>query len=160
MKKNLFILFSIVFFTGCPLDYYYSIRCYNVSDIDPICCVLDKCLSDSSVTAGSQYACLTKDCIYAFDFNRRPEKEIKDSIAIYFLNPEAADIDLYYGIISKTAAKTINNSPNLILATYIFSVKQLKALDWSYSFPPDEKMKELGVLTIPSYEELNEKYRK
>ena len=158
--KKVIILLSVLLVIACgAFDGYWFMTFDNFSNINPIICILDKCTSDKQVTSNSYYDYCPGGCKHVFLMDRRPTKEIKDSAVIYFLKPQSFN---HKGsrFISKSEAETINNSPHLILATYIFSVQQLKALDWSFSFPPDEKMKELGVLTIPSYEDLNENYRK
>ena len=138
------------------MDRYWCMGFHNKSNIDPIYCVLDRCISDNMVTPGSKFGLGNKVEPGIFKFSKRPDKLIKDSIAIYFLNPQEIELDSMF--LAESEAAAINHNPSLILAMYVFSVEQLNALNWSFSFPPDDRMKELGVITKPSYEELNNKY--
>ena len=161
--KKIVLLFTIMFvFTACPNFGKWAMPFHNNSNFEYIFGILDQDCTDNEVSVYSQSHYVHISYPYMFRSDERWDKVIKDSIEIYLLDPERiiGFNNFYINTISRDRASAINNHPECILAKYVFSIKQIKALDWSFSFPPDEKMKELGVLTTPSYEELNEKYRK
>lgn len=146
------------FFTFCKTK-VYKIWFYNNSDITTMYGVLDTHCQDGKITQGSMINLFEKG---GANFNQRSfhsshsfENIIKDSVVIYLIDSRNNHLPIEY---IRPATISVINNECTILAEYHIPLTGLRALDWSFSFPPDERMKEVGVITTPSYEELRALY--
>lgn len=83
-------------------------------------------------------------------------KNVRDSIAIYFV--DANFVELKYGRMNPPTKEEIEKiTPESVLAEYRFSAEEIKRLDWTISFPPDERLKTIWMR--PSYDSLQQYWK-
>ena len=157
MKRIVYILLLSLITTGCPIDYWYGMHIYNNSIQEELYCILDRNPGDNVVSLACKIDKLYppgRYKVFGEDYNW--QKNVKDSIAIYFV--DANMVELKYGSMNPPTKEEIEKiTPESILAEYRFSAEEIKRLDWTINFPPNERLKTIWMR--PSYDSLQQ-YRK
>lgn len=135
------------------------IRFNNTSDYPNVYCILDKNVTDGRISDGSIIDLSPRRDDQVFSMQERWKKwedMIKDSVAVYVVNPYLlikapfSDDSYVFGETKVLSDEDIERIPiESILVEYHISPSEFKKLNWSFSFPPDSKMKEIYM--IPSY---------
>ena len=129
---------------------------YNNSCIDSLYCILDKCVEDGEITPGSlvdfSFNIRSPEFTCVFSSKNSWENTLRDSFIIYIVN--GADLDIALGVMTAESINSISES--IILAKYHLVYDEIKQLNYTFYFPPDERMKDISMW--PPYEKVIAQY--
>lgn len=170
-KKIALLAMALMLIIGCDDIHWgkYFMVSVNNSCVDSLLFVLDRFEGDSTITLNSQTAnsinILYPESNHVFSSKEQWRKRFGDNpFVIYIFDQSGVDdiisfLNGEWGSIHPLQEEGIKRVKTLkLLVEYHLTVKEMEDLDWSFFFPPNERMKDIYMW--PPYEEVVAQYRR